>query len=53
MGHDATDGGVTKSTDILLIPYENFTSTKLKKVGENTLIIPVNEFRDNMDKYLS
>lgn len=53
MGHDATDGGVTKSTDILLIPYETFTSTKLKKVGENTQIVPVNEFRDNMEKYLN
>lgn len=53
LGHDATDGGVTKTTDILLIPYENFTSSKIKKVGPNTLIVPVNEFRSNMDRYLN
>lgn len=53
LGHDATDGGVTKTTDILLIPYDNFTSSKIKKVGPNTLIVPVNEFRTNMDRYLS
>ena len=53
LGHDATDGGVTKTTDILLIPYENFTSSKIKKAGPNTLIIPVNEFRSNIDRYLS
>ena len=53
LGHDATDGGVTKTTDILLIPYENFTSSKIKKAGPNTLIIPVNEFRANIDRYLS
>ena len=53
MGHDASDGGVTKSTDILLIPTEGFTSSKTSKVGENTLIVSVNEFRDNMDKYLA
>lgn len=53
LGHDATDGGVTKTTDILLVPYENFTSTKLNKVGPNTLIVPVSEFRTNMDRYLS
>lgn len=53
LGHDATDGGVTKTTDILLIPYENFTSSKIKKAGPNTLIVPVNEFRSNMDRYLN
>ena len=53
LGHDATDGGVTKTTDILLIPYENFTSSKIKKVGPSTLIVPVSEFRANMDRYLS
>lgn len=54
MGHDASDkSGVTKTTDILLIPYLNFTSSKTNKVGENTLIIPVQEFIQNMDKYLN
>lgn len=53
LGHDATDGGVTKTTDILLVPYENFTSSKINKVGPNTIIVPVSEFRTNMDRYLS
>lgn len=54
MGHDASDkAGVTKTTDILLIPYLNFTSSKTNKVGENTIIVPVQEFVSNMDKYLN
>ena len=54
MGHDASDkAGVTKTTDILLIPYLNFTSTKTNKVGDNTLIVPVQEFVNNLDKYLN
>lgn len=52
LGYDASDKGVTKTTDILLIPYEGFTSSKMNKVGTNTLIIPINEFRDNMQQYL-
>lgn len=52
MGHDAGEGGVTKSTDILLIPYPGFTSSKISKCGENTLIIPVEDFINNMNSYL-
>lgn len=52
-GHDASDGNVTKATDILLIPYHGFTSSKTNKCGENTLIVPIDEFRNNMDSYLS
>lgn len=54
MGYDASDkAGVTKNTDILLIPYLNFTSSKTNKVGENTKIIPVDEFKRNMELYLN
>ena len=53
LGYDASDKSVTKSTDILLVPNEEFTSSKLSKVGPNTLIIPVREFIDNMQYYLS
>lgn len=53
MGYDASDAGVTKNTDILLIPNEGYTSSKLNKVGVNTLIVPVQDFRDNMGYYLS
>ena len=44
MGYDAKDGSVTKTTDILLIPYEGYTSSKISKAGENTRIIPVQDF---------
>lgn len=54
MGHDASDkAGVTKTTDILLIPYLNFTSSKTSKVGENTKIVPVQDFVNNLDSYLN
>ena len=53
LGHDASDGNVTKATDILLIPYQGFTSSKTSRCGEDTLIVPVDEFRTNMNKYLA
>ena len=53
LGHDANgNAGVTKTTDILLVPHSGFTSTKTSKCGENTLIIPIDEFKANMEKYL-
>lgn len=52
-GYDADgNGSVTKQTDILLVPYEGFSSTKTSKVGENTMIIPIDEFMNNMSRYL-
>ena len=52
-GYDADDNGsVTKSTDILLVPYEDYSSSKTRKVGPNTIIVTVSEFVENMDKYL-
>lgn len=53
MGHDANDAaGVTKTTDILIVPHDSFTSSKTQKVGENTIIVPHDDFVHNMDKYL-
>ena len=55
-GYDADDSGsVTKNTDILLIPYEGFSSSKVTKAQKNpnTKIIPIQDFIDNMDKYLN
>ena len=53
LGHDA-DGsaGVTKNTDILLIPYEGYSSTKTQKVSDKCLVIPLAEFINNKDQYL-
>ena len=53
MGYDASDKSVTKNTDILLIPYAGFESTKVQKAGPNTKVIPVNDFIANMQGYLS
>ena len=53
MGYDAKDGSVTKNTDILLVPYEGYNEgSKLKKIGPNTKVIPVDEFIEYMDMYL-
>lgn len=53
-GFDADDNGsVTKSTDILLVPYEGFSgSSKLKKISENCVVVPIEEFKSNMQYYL-
>ena len=53
MGYDASDKSVTKNTDILLIPYAGFESTKVQKAGPNTKVIPVDDFIANMQGYLS
>lgn len=53
LGYDASDKSVTKSTNLLIIPYEGYTSSKLKKIGENTIVVAKDEFLNNMDGYLS
>ena len=52
MGHDASDGGVTKSTNILIVPYAGYVSTKVNKLDPNAQVVPINEFRSNPDRYL-
>lgn len=60
-GHDCSEGSVTKKTDILLIPYEGFSSTKVDKAIEYNSkvnnshiikIIPIQEFYLNQNTYL-
>ena len=53
-GYDADEGSVTKKTDILLIPYEGFSSGKVAKAmkQDNTLVVPINDFIENTEKYL-
>lgn len=54
MGYDAKDGSVTKNTDILLVPYEGYSEgSKLRKIGPNTKVVPVEEFMEYMDNYLN
>lgn len=51
-GFDANENaGVTKSTDILLVPYDGYESSKTSKVGPNTIIVSIDDFRMNIDKY--
>lgn len=55
-GYDADDSGsVTKNTNILLIPYAGFTSSKVVKAQKNpaTKIIPIQEFIENKDSILA
>ena len=53
-GYDADEGSVTKKTDILIIPYEGFSSTKVNKALSqvNTIVVPINEFMEHIEKYL-
>lgn len=46
------DAGVTKNTDILVVPYHGFTSYKVNKVGDNTKIIDMAAFKANPDLYI-
>ena len=54
MGHNAGEGSVSNKTDILIVPSANYTSTKTTKASSNghTIIVPIDEFRENMNKYL-
>lgn len=46
------DAGVTRNTDILVVPYIGFKSSKTNKVGENTIIVDMAEFSSNTDKFI-
>lgn len=46
------DAGVTKSTDILVVPYNGFTSSKTSKVSDTCIIVDMAEFSQNTDKYI-
>lgn len=53
MGHDVDgNGSVTKRTDILLIPYEGYESGKVARAPESCIIVTLQEFANNLDKYL-
>lgn len=55
LGYDANGkAGVTKTTDILIIPNEGYSSPKTVKAIENnhTIIVSLSEFRNNINKYL-
>lgn len=59
-GHDCSEGSVTKATDILIIPFVGFSSTKVTKATEynksnpnhQIKIITLDEFKLNESSYL-
>lgn len=61
MGHDASEGSVTKDTDFLIIPFVGFSSTKVAKATEynakadnHTIkILTLDEFKLNETTYLN
>ena len=55
MGHDCDgNAGVTTKTDILLVPHSGYTqgSKVAKAMKYGVLILPVQDFINNMDQYL-
>ena len=47
------DGGVTKSTSFLLVPYKDYTSSKTEKAKSYGIpIIDVKDFLESVDKYI-
>lgn len=53
MGYDADGSGtVTKKTDILIIPYTGYTSSKTSKVSKDTLVVTMEDFIEFQDEYL-
>ena len=52
-GYDADDSSSAgKKTDILLVPYDGFSSSKVSKVSESCMIIPIDEFIQHMELYI-
>ena len=50
-GYDAGDGSITKNTNILLIPYTGFISSKVRKAAKipNIMIMTEAEFRERFN----
>ena len=46
------NAGVTKATNVLVVPYEGFTSSKVSKVSPECVIVDMAEFKQNPDKYI-
>lgn len=46
------DAGVTKATDVLVVPYVGFSSSKTSKVREDAIIVDMAEFKADPDKFI-
>lgn len=46
------DAGVTKATDILVVPYLGFSSSKTSKLRDDAVIIDIASFENSADSFL-
>ena len=46
-GYDCREGGVTKNTKVLLVPYAGYSSSKTTSVPRDCRIIPIDQFRQD------
>ena len=54
LGYDANSkAGVTKNTDMLVVPYTGYSSTKLNKIGPNTKLVAIDELKAHPEHYLA
>lgn len=54
IGIDANSkAGVTKSTNILVVPYAGFVSDKMKKISTGCLVVPYDDFARDYMQYLA
>ena len=52
-GCDANpNAGVTKKTDILIVPHTGFQSNKVSKLRDDAIIVSIDDFMNNIDEYL-
>ena len=51
-GYDCSGGGVTKQTNILIVPYVPYMSSKTAKISSDCKIIAMDDFITNMERYL-
>lgn len=52
-GYDADgNGSVTQKTDILIVPYDGFSSSKTSKMKKG-IVVSIQEFQDHMEEILS
>lgn len=54
LGYDADpNGSVSSKTDILIIPFDGYTSNKTRKISDRCLKVTLQEFQNNMDNILN
>jgi NAD-dependent DNA ligase len=53
LGFDADgEGSITKSTDIVIVPYAGYQSAKLSKISDTCIVVPITDIMANPSNYL-